>query len=104
MSDITAIDQLANDIREVDGDHSLSAGELAEKLVELGYTKAQPVNVHPPLKDYKISEFVEVLHQSDWVAGRISGIQKTGNVLLYVDTERGPVTVAGPLRVRKVVS
>lgn len=35
----TDIDALANDIRAIDGKHELGAGELAEKLIELGWTK-----------------------------------------------------------------
>lgn len=33
------VDVLAQDIRTIDGDHSLGAGELAQKLSDLGYVK-----------------------------------------------------------------
>lgn len=54
---------------------------------------------HPPLKQYKVGEFVEVLKNGDWTSGRISSIQ-AGTV--NVDTERGPVGVGGNLRIRKI--
>lgn len=54
---------------------------------------------HPALKNYKIGEKVEVLRGGDFVPGVITSIQ-AGSV--NVDTERGPVPVGGPLRIRKV--
>ena len=34
---IAAAERLAADIRSIDGNHDLGAGELAEKLVAIGY-------------------------------------------------------------------
>ena len=98
MADTTAED-LAADIREVDGNHDLGTAELAEALVAKGWTRGKTPDPNPPLKEYKVGEYVEVLRGGDWVAGRISS--KQGGVL-NVDTERGPVGVGGPLRIRKV--
>ncbi len=38
------INDLASDIREVDGEHKLGASELAEKLIEKGWAKTSPKN------------------------------------------------------------
>lgn len=40
-NETTDIDAFAADIRAVDGNHDLGAAELAEKLIELGYTKGK---------------------------------------------------------------
>ena len=39
---MSEVDKLAQDIRQVDGNHSLGAGALAEKLIERGWCKNQP--------------------------------------------------------------
>ena len=39
-----ARDELAADIREVDGNHSLGASALADRLVDLGWSKPRTVN------------------------------------------------------------
>jgi hypothetical protein len=36
--------ELANDIRAVDGNHDLGAGELAARLVERGWRRSQPAS------------------------------------------------------------
>ena len=46
-NEITDIDAFAADIRSVDGNHDLGAAELAEKLIELGYTKGKPALPKP---------------------------------------------------------
>lgn len=49
MADENSIDyiyDLATDIRAVDGSHDLGAADLAEKLVEKGWTKPNP-NIEP---------------------------------------------------------
>lgn len=102
MTEQSPTDILAADIRSVDGDHTLGAAELAEKLIELGYTKKPGFDPHPSLKEYKQGEFVEVQKDGRWVAGKVTGIEKGSSLLLYVDSERGPRTVASTYVIRKV--
>ncbi len=96
---MSTIDDLAADIRAVDGDNDLGSGALAEALAELGWTKVAPV-VEVPLKDYKEGEAVLVLREGNWIEGRIDSISEMGNNV-HVQTERGPVTIATPKRVRR---
>jgi hypothetical protein len=63
------------------------------------YVPQKVVNLQPPLKEYAVGEVVEVDRHGDWLQGRISSKQPG---ILNVDTERGPVTVGGPLRIRKL--
>ena len=93
------IDNLAADIREVDGDHTLSAGALAEALVAKGWTKVI-APAHKALKDYQYGDLVVVtgpdFKEHD---GRVANVEKSMN-LVQVDTERGPVTINNPSRIR----
>lgn len=41
---------LANDIRTVDGNHDLGAGELAARLIERGWTRALPESADEGLR------------------------------------------------------
>lgn len=62
------------------------------------YVPQKAVDPHPALKSYKMGEYVEVDRGGNWLPGRISSVQ---GGMINVDTERGPVTVGGPLRIRK---
>lgn len=79
---MTQVDDLAEDIRTIDGKHELGAGELAEKLIELGWSKKT-------LSDVKLDygTKVEVLVRGDWVPGYINGTGPGG--LLDVVHDRG---------------
>lgn len=96
-------DQLAEDIRTIDGDHKMGAGELAEALVALGYGMLPelPEPIPYSLRDYSPGEIVTVRDRNfDWSLGQISEISNNGTNI-HVDTESGPVTIASPRRIRK---
>lgn len=56
------IDELAQNIRIIDGNHDMGAGEIAERLVELGYTRQSSQVSAEALrrKTYKPSQNKEV--------------------------------------------
>lgn len=122
------VDDLAQDIREIDGSHDLGAGALAEELWEKGWVRlpskyeemSEFMEMDLPeevasrlqtlinfaiatdrLKQTPLREgnYVEVLHQGVWVPGKVSS---TGpGTMINVDTERGPVTAfQGKSRIR----
>lgn len=47
------VDFLANLIREVDGNHSIGAGKLAEEIIEAGYSQARAVRLEAKLNKVK---------------------------------------------------
>ncbi len=106
MPDTNPIDRLANDIRAVDGDHKLGAGDLAEKLIELGWVHQDsiPAPAAPEkvltLKDYKEGDKVEVYSNKagDFIPGFV---QEKLNGRLHVHTDKGPVTVQSVNYIRK---
>jgi len=98
---MSTIDDLAADIREVDGEHKLGAGELAEALAAKGWVKTPVALLQPPLGAYKVGEYVVALKDSTWRDGRISEITPHG---IHVETEVGPVTVATSNRIKKVLA
>ena len=55
---------------------------------------------HPKLATYKEGTAVEVMRQGSWVVGFVQGREKNLN-LLYVHTDRGPVTIASRTMIRK---
>lgn len=99
-----SIEELANDIRTVDGTHDKGAGEIAEALVALGWTKTPQTEAPPavlPLTMYKTGDKVEAMRNYDWLPGVISSTDALGNNV-HVDTERGPVTIANKNRLRRL--
>lgn len=88
---MSTTEDLAADIRSVDGDHKLGAGELAEALGALGWTKAPVAPEHPPLRSYKVGQLVSAVRNGEWLEGVISEIDPFGT---HVQTDRGPVTIA----------
>lgn len=98
MTDTTS-DDLAADIREVDGAHTLGASELAEALSAKGWTKVTKP-AHKALGDYRYGDLVIVL-APDYKErpGLVVNVDKGLN-LVQVDTERGPVTINNPERIR----
>lgn len=89
-----ALSSLAEDIRLVDGNHDLGAGELAEALIRAGWTKIEYITRFPV--DYTTGRHVEILDgtRGTWLEGTVSG--HVGNTV-QVDTEFGPKT-AGSIR------
>ncbi len=55
-----------------------------------------------PLKDYKQGQSVVVWDKSDWRAGFVNSLEKRDgtNVLLYIHTDRGPVTIMSDRNIR----
>lgn len=107
---IALIEKLAQDIRAVDGDHTLGAAELAEKLVDLGWlqpvvdasaTEEEEFVVQPPLKNYTVGEPVIVLRNGDWVPANVTDKNLDGT-MLNVFTERGPLTIMSARNIQKV--
>lgn len=102
---MTTIEELANDIRTIDGNHDMSAGALAEALADLGYAKTSVVSEGPPvvlpLTAYKVGMNVDVLRNYDWLKGVVSSTDALGGNV-HVDTERGPVTIANKNRLRRI--
>lgn len=98
---ITAI--LTNDISAlVSEGKDVTATEIAEGLVKLGWVKGKPQRDEPhPLSAYKDGEHVQVIKDGDWMPGVINGVEKRLG-LLYVHTERGPVSIASNKFIRKV--
>lgn len=132
---MSQIDMLADDIRELDGNHNLGAEALAEKLIERGWVliperdedlseffdggvqptqagrvqglinyvaRRQAANVPKKLSAYKLNQHVEVLRNGDYVPGIVSSFSQ-GGTNIHVETERGPVTVQNPTRIRPQV-
>ncbi len=64
---MTDIDTLSNDIRAVNGKNDLGAGELAEKLVELGWKKIPlddintEYDIEPPLTNTQADQVTELI-------------------------------------------
>lgn len=94
-----ALVELAEDIRELDGNHDLGAGELAEGLIQRGWTTVDLVTRFPG--DYAPGRRVEIFdwQQGKWVLGDVSG--HVGNTV-QVDTERGPRTAGSSRNIRPV--
>jgi hypothetical protein len=69
----------------------------------VNYVPQNPFELHPPLKAYKVGEYVQVLVSGDWHDGKLAGSER-GSSMLHVETEVGPVTVMAPLRIRKAAS
>jgi len=98
---MTATDDLAADIRQVDGENKMGAAALAEALVGLGWIKVVKPDVKP-LIAYEVGDYVQVVARDmAWRDGRVSEKNVlAGTVRLSVDTERGPVTIASTQRIR----
>lgn len=91
----TLTDELANDIRAIDGDHDLGAAALATALVELGWAKIPIV-----LGSYREGHSVDVFFPptGEWMPGHVSSV---GPAMVHVDTEKGPVTVMNTARIKR---
>lgn len=99
MTNSDTILALAADIREVDGDHTLGAAELAEALAARDWVK-RATPEHKALKDYKYGDLVRVTGPDfKERPGRVANVDK-GTNLVQVDTERGPVTINNPERIQ----
>jgi len=55
---MTNIDKLAEAIRRIDGDHTMGAGSLAEKLVEEGW-------IYNPEIDFEIKDGVDTIYSGE---------------------------------------
>lgn len=51
------------------------------------------------LSEYKNGDQIEVVKDGDWKAGFVTGVEKKLG-LVYVHTDRGPVTVANAINIR----
>lgn len=60
-----ARDELAGDIREVDGNHSLGASALADRLVDRGWSKPRTVNSAAELDALPVGSVVR--DKVEWV-------------------------------------
>ena len=58
---------------------------------------AEPVT--KKLADYNSGDFVDVIRDGEWRKGVINGVEKKLG-MLYVHTDRGPVTVMNPDNIR----
>ncbi len=92
------IDDLAADIRELDGNNDLGAAALAEALVAKGWVKGEPAPEDRPLKDYKVNDKVIVLDRD--LLRREGVVRQVDPVSfhVHVHTEKGPITIATPRR------
>lgn len=97
------VNRLAADIREVDGDHKLGAAELAEALVEKGWTQSPAKKADVPLKDYSYGDPVEVWFRGEWLPGQVSEATRGARQIMSVHLQdKGPVTVAHSGNIRRV--
>lgn len=76
---------------------SSDATAALEQIREKQNAEALPLT----LKDYKAGERVSVLKNYNWLDGQITSIDR-GSHHLHVHTERGPVTIASPMFVKKL--
>lgn len=92
---------------EVDEPEKASASEMVydektDSILRDGKTYVLKTydDPHPKLATYKEGTAVEVMRQGSWVVGFVQGREKNLN-LLYVHTDRGPVTIASRTMIRK---
>lgn len=71
---------------------------LRRQLATLDIKPQKPED--PALSSYKDGDQVEVIKDGDWMPGVINGIERRLK-LIYVHTERGPVSIASPKFIRK---
>lgn len=55
--------------------------------------------VEKKLSEYTSGEFVDVIKNGEWMNGTVNGVEKKLG-MVYVHTERGPVTVASTGNIR----
>lgn len=92
---LTPTEELAADIRALDGNHDLGASELATALTELGWTKVPIV-----LQSYREGHLVDVFYPptGTWLPGHVSQVESG---IVHVDTEKGPVSVMNITRIKR---
>lgn len=110
----TPTDQLAADIREVDGNNDLGARHLAEALIEKGWIHHTSIPASEPapapapekivsLADFTVGERVEVFipARGDWFPGDVVEIGQLASTV-HVGHEFGTATIGSMHRIRKL--
>lgn len=105
ISESTVINSLAADIREVDGDHTLGAGALAEALVAKGWIQTEHiplaiVETHVP-QVFKNGDPVEVYVWGEWIPGTVTEVTPHGLTHVYTEDKGQRTVYTGGTALRK---
>lgn len=85
--------RLGPEIFTLVGDHSVISWK------GVNYIPQPEATEHKSLKDYHSGDLVETIKDGLWIEGMVNGTEKRLG-LVYVHTNRGPVTVARPDGIR----